>query len=67
MAKKSHGGARYSTRPGAKPRGYPPDWRAAAERLARQIRRYAPGPADREAIRTTILDALDELDKPVII
>jgi hypothetical protein len=65
--KAAHGGARYSTRPDAKPRGTPPDWRKQAERMARQIRHFAPVSHDREMIRSIILEALDELEKPIII
>ena len=63
-----HGGAwsTRSTRPDAKPRGRPPDWRRTAEKLAAQIRRYTPGAAERETIRTIVTEALEELDKPII-
>lgn len=68
MSKPSQrGGARYSTRPDAKPRGFPPDWKRNAERLAGQIRKYCPARDDREVIRAIISEALDELDKPIII
>ena len=67
MSKSNHGGARYSTRPDAKPRGTPPNWRRKAEQLAGQIRKFSPKSEEREQIRSIILEALDELDKPIIV
>lgn len=70
MAKNSHGGARYSTRPDAKPRGPAPDLAKLARRITAAIRRHGVKIDDRDALYAALGEAqqaLDELDKPIIL
>lgn len=70
MTKTTHGGARYSTRPDAKPRGPAPDLVAAAKRITAAIRRHGFKIDDRDGLYAALGEAqaaLDELDKPIIL
>lgn len=69
MAKSPHGGARYSTRPDAKPRGPAPDLTKLAQRITAAIKRQGVKIDDRDGLYAALTEAqqaLDELDKPII-
>lgn len=64
------GGARYSTRPDAKPRGPAPDLVAAARRITAAIKRHGVKIDQRDQLYAALVEAqqaLDELDKPIIL
>lgn len=63
----SHGGARHSTRPDAKPRGFAPDYLARIAAIRAAIARYGVAAAQRDAVRAALEEAIEAIDKPIIV